>query len=221
MSRLDRTWVRVLALGAVVLGAVALATSVDLPTVTAVRGWMGDVGAVSWVGLVLGLALALATPVPRSGLSVLVGAVAGFTAGLAVVVAGSVLGGLAGYGLSRWLGRAAVVRLAGSRWERVEQVLDRRGLVAVITARVLPVVPFVAVSYAAGLTGIRLGAYTVGTAVGVLPGSVAYVAIGSSAAAIAAWTPFAWPAVLVLAVVLLSGLALSTARRRRRQAPRS
>jgi uncharacterized membrane protein YdjX (TVP38/TMEM64 family) len=223
MPLLDRTWVRLLALCAMVLGAVALATVVDLPSIAAVRAWIDDVGPISWVGLVLGLAVALATPLPRSGLSVLIGAVAGFSAGLAVVVGGSVLGALAGYGLSRWLGRAAVVRLAGVRWERMEQVLDRRGVLTVVTARVMPVVPFVAVSYAAGLAGLRLGAYTVGTAVGVLPGSVAYVAIGASSAALTVWTPSApvWSTVLVLVLVLLSGLALGTRLRRLRRAPQS
>ena len=82
---------------------------------------------------------------------------------------------------------------------------------AVLTARVMPVVPFVAVSYAAGLLGVRLAAYTVGTAIGVLPGSVAYVAIGSSAAVWRAWTPsVGWPTVAVVVLVLVGGLALGT-----------
>jgi uncharacterized membrane protein YdjX (TVP38/TMEM64 family) len=216
MPLLDRTWVRVVALGTAVLGAVALATLVDLPSITAMRAWMGDVGPIAWVGLVLGLAVALTTPAPRSGLSILVGAVVGFPAGLAVVVGGSLLGALAGYGLSRWLGRAAVVRLAGARWQRLERALDRRGVLAVLTARVMPVVPFVAVSYAAGLAGIRLGAYVVGTVLGVLPGSVAYVTIGASATALTVWTPSAWSTVVVL-LVLLGGLALTTTLRRRRR----
>jgi uncharacterized membrane protein YdjX (TVP38/TMEM64 family) len=219
MPLLDRTWVRVVALCAAVLGAMALAMLVDLPSITAVRAWMRDVGPIAWVGLVLGLAVALATPAPRSGLSVFVGAVVGFPAGLAVVVGGSVLGALAGYGVSRWLGRAAVVRLAGPRWQRLERVLDRRGVLAVLTARVMPVVPFVAVSYAAGLAGIRLGAYVVGTAVGVLPGSVAYVAIGASVTALTVWTPSAWSTVVVL-LVLLGGLMLGTMLRRLARATR-
>jgi uncharacterized membrane protein YdjX (TVP38/TMEM64 family) len=109
-----------------------------------------------------------------------------------------------------------VVRLAGARWQRLERALDRRGVLAVLTARVMPVVPFVAVSYAAGLAGIRLGAYVVGTVLGVLPGSVAYVTIGASATTLTVWTPSAWSTVVVL-LVLLGGLALTTTLRRRRR----
>ena len=63
--------------------------------------------------MVLGLALVLLAPVPRSALSVLVGLVAGFGPGLAVALAGGLLAALAAFGLSRTLGRSAATRLAG------------------------------------------------------------------------------------------------------------
>ena len=109
------TTVRAALFGLLLAAAVVLAATVDPPGLTDVRGWLDDGGPAAWLLLVVGLAVALLTPAPRSALSVLVGAVAGFFAGLAVVVAAGVLGGLAGYGLSRWLGRPAVARMAGDR----------------------------------------------------------------------------------------------------------
>lgn len=45
--------------------------------------------------------------------------------------------------------------------------------------RLVPIVPFTAINYTAGLTGVRLRDYTLGTAVGIIPGTVANVALGT------------------------------------------
>ena len=199
-------WARAAILVLLLVVSVAAATTIDLPTLPDLRRWLGDPGPGTWSAMVVGLSLALLTPVPRSALSVLVGAVAGFPLGLAAVVLAGVVGGLAGYALSRWLGRSALLRVSGDRLSRVDAVLGRRGVLAVMTARALPMVPFVLVSYAAGLSAVRLVPYTVGTAVGVLPGSVLYVAVGASAAAWAA----PWP-ITTLLIGLVAGVVLATA----------
>jgi uncharacterized membrane protein YdjX (TVP38/TMEM64 family) len=137
--------------------------------------------------------------------------------GLAVVVLAGVLGGLGGYGISRWLGRPIVVRLAGRRLHSIDRVLEQRGFLAVLVARLLPVVPFMVVSYAAGLTRIPLTTYAVGTAVGVVPGSVLYVAAGAALSLPGSWTtPWLWGS--ALAAVLLTTASVMAIRRRRGRA---
>jgi uncharacterized membrane protein YdjX (TVP38/TMEM64 family) len=91
----DSTWVRAAVLGLVVALGLVLALTVDLPSVDAVRAWVDGAGGAAWAAMVLGLALVLLAPVPRSALSVLLGVVAGFGPGLAVALAGGLLGGLA------------------------------------------------------------------------------------------------------------------------------
>ncbi|SEM01476.1 hypothetical protein SAMN04515665_12630 [Blastococcus sp. DSM 46786] len=108
MSRLPWwLWVRVLAVLVLILIGTVLAVSLELPSVEDVHAWLAQGGWASWVTVVLGVALALLTPVSRTALSILLGAVAGFPAGLAVALSGGMLGGLAGFALSRWLGRDA------------------------------------------------------------------------------------------------------------------
>jgi uncharacterized membrane protein YdjX (TVP38/TMEM64 family) len=178
--------------GAVLLVVLAAAVTavlvVDLPDAAAVRSWLTDTGPAGSVLLVLGVALALVGPVPRTALSLLLGAVLGFWGGLVVAVAGGVLGGLAAFGLSRALGREAVTRLAGWRRAAVDRALGGRGLGAVVVAR-LPPISFALVSHAAGLTGVRLGPYTAGTALGILPGTVLHVGVGASAVSLPGWVP--------------------------------
>ena len=194
--------------------AVLAAATVEPPSVADVRDWLERVGPAAWVLLVLGLSLALVTPAPRSALSVAVGVVAGFWAGLLVVVLAAVLGGLAGYTLSRWLGREAVLRLAGSGLSRFERRLDRRAFLALVVARVSPI-PFVVVSYAAGLSGVRLAPYVLATSVGALPGSVLYVGIGTSLTVVGGWAT-GWPAAWALGALVVVGLSGATWGRRRR-----
>jgi uncharacterized membrane protein YdjX (TVP38/TMEM64 family) len=161
----------------------AVAVVVDVPDVGTLRDWLTERGPLGWTALVAGLALATLAPVPRTALSVLAGVLAGFWAGLALALSSGVLGGLAGFALARWLGREAVTRLAGPRLARADALLSRRGTLAVLTGRLVPVVPFTLVSYAGGLSGIRLRDYLTGTAVGLVPGTVLHVAIGATVGA--------------------------------------
>jgi uncharacterized membrane protein YdjX (TVP38/TMEM64 family) len=204
-------WLRAAAL--VVLLAVAglVALAVDLPSVGQARSWVDGVGI--WA-LVLGLAVLLLAPVPRSATSVLVGFVAGFWTGVGIAFAGGLLAALGAFGLSRGLGRSAVARLAGPRLSRIDGFVADRGFTAVLTGRLVPVVPFVALSYGAGLTGVRFAPYLLGTALGLVPSTVVQVGLGASAEFVVdRVTP--WLMVPLVAVVLAAVVGVLAWRRRR------
>ena len=209
-------WLRAAALVVLlVLGAI-LALALDLPDVDEARTWLDGAGAGGWSAMVLGVALVLVAPVPRSAVSAAVGLVAGFGPGLAVAFTGGLLAALAAFGLSRTLGRSAAIRLAGRRLDRVDALMDRRGFVAVLTGRLLPMVPFVILSYGAGLTALRWGPYAAGSAVGLVPSTVVQVGVGASAGAIVAGaTPLTVVPALV-AAVLLAALCAGAWHRRKR-----
>ena len=174
-----RAWLRFALLGLLLVVATVVALTVDRPGVPALRGWLDGAGPLGWAAVVLGVSGALMTPVPRTALSVLLGAAAGFPAGLAVAVVAGWLGGIGGFVLGRHLGRDAVARVAGRRLARADQLFRDRGFLAVVLARMSPV-PFWVVSYAAGLSSIRWLPATLGTVVGVVPGAVLHVGIGAS-----------------------------------------
>lgn len=174
-----RAWLRFALLGLLLVVATVVALSVDRPGVPALQGWLDGAGPLGWAAVVLGASGALMTPVPRTALSVLLGAAAGFPAGLAVAVVAGWLGGMGGFVLGRHLGRDAVARVAGRRLARADRLFRDRGFLAVVLARMSPV-PFWVVSYAAGLSSIRWLPATLGTVVGVVPGAVLHVGIGAS-----------------------------------------
>lgn len=80
-------------------------------------------------------------------------------------------------------------------------------------------VPFMLVSYAAGLAGVRLAPYAVGTAVGVLPGSILYVGVGTSLPLLSSWAP-SWPVSVLLVALTAMSLAAVTLWHRRRASAR-
>ncbi|MCW2696293.1 MAG: hypothetical protein JWR62_1378 [Modestobacter sp.] len=162
-----------------VLAGCVAAVVVDVPDVAGLRGWLAERGPLGWVALLVGSAVATLAPIPRTAVSVLAGVMAGFGAGLALALAGGILGALAGFAVARGLGREAVTRLAGPRLARADALLAHRGVLAVLTGRLVPVIPFAVVSYAGGLSGIRLRDYLVGSALGLVPGTVVHVAIGA------------------------------------------
>jgi uncharacterized membrane protein YdjX (TVP38/TMEM64 family) len=199
-----------------VLVGCAVALLVDIPDVPTLRGWLDSLGAPGWAALLVGLALATLAPVPRTALSVLAGVLAGFWGGLALALGSGVLGALAGFGLARWLGRETVTRLAGPRLARADALLSERGMLAVLTGRLIPVTPFTLVSYAGGLSGIRLRSYLAGSALGLVPGTVLHVTIGATVGAVG---DTGGPVLLLSLVPLtlaLAALVVARVRHRRR-----
>lgn len=87
--------------------------------------------------------------------------------------------------------------------ERVDHLLARRGVAAVLAGRLIPVVPFTAINYVAGLSGVRLGHFMIGTAVGIVPGTLGSVAVGAFGSRLASW-PFVAPYIAVVAAVMVA-----------------
>lgn len=205
--------VRAALLAVLVGAAVVVAVLVGVPDVAALRAGIAAAGAAAPVLFVLLYAAVSFAPVPKNILSVLGGLLFGLLAGVGLVLVGALLGAGAAFGLGRVLGRAAVERLTGTGVARVDELVRRRGLLAVLGLRLVPVVPFTALNYAAGLTAVRVRDYAVGTALGMLPGTVTFVALGAYGS-----SPGSWPFVLaVLALVGLVAGGVTVAHRVRRR----
>ncbi len=139
----------------------------------------GPAGAAVFVA---GYAALVLIPSPAAVLTILAGALFGLGVGIALAWTGAMLGALGGFAIGRLLGRDAIDRMLGGRLADADRVLRAHGLAAVLAVRLLPLFPFTAINYAAGLLRVRARDYTLGTAVGILPGAAAYAAVGASGA---------------------------------------
>jgi uncharacterized membrane protein YdjX (TVP38/TMEM64 family) len=215
-TALQGTWPRAASLGLVIGVGLILAATVGVPSVDAVRSTVDAAGAAGWAVLVVGTALLLLAPVPRSALSVVVGVLLGFGGGLAVAFAGGLLGAVGAFALSRTLGRETVQRLAGPRLVRFDALMTGRPFVSVLLGRLMPVLPFFALSYGAGLLGIRFAPYFAATAVGLLPSTTVQVGIGASVGFVVSGGSMLALLPAVAGALALTAIAAITWRRRRR-----
>ena len=197
------------AIGLAALAVPAAVLSADVETLLGLLQSARGAGAAGHVVFILLYAACTLTPLPRSVLSTAAGAMFGFWWGLPLVYLGSLLGASVGFWLARRLGRDVVRRLSGPRTAALNERLARRGLVTVLGARVAPVVPFTAVNYAAGLSDINRRTYLLGTAVGIVPGTITYVAMGAFALA-----PLPWPFKFAAGGLLIVGMTVVLLRRR-------
>ena len=167
------------ALVLIVLGAVGLALMLGTPDIAAMRSRVdaaGMWGPALFFALYTGLAL---IPCPKALLTAAGGALFGLWAGAALSLAGALVGAVISFGVGRLLGRDAVDRLIRGRLARVDALLSDHGLSAVLVVRLVPLVPFIAINYASGLSGVRFRHYVLGSALGMVPGSLAYAALGA------------------------------------------
>jgi uncharacterized membrane protein YdjX (TVP38/TMEM64 family) len=151
--------------------------------------------------------------VPGSLLTLGAGAVFGVVRGCLYVSIASTLGATCAFLVGRHLARDWVERrIAGHpAFNAMDQAVAADGWKIVGLARLSPVLPFVLLNYALGLTRISLKGYVLASWIGMLPGTVMYVYLGSLARAgtgngeqtPAQWAFYAVGLVATVAVTLL------------------
>lgn len=141
--------------------------------------WLRGLG--PWAGVAgLGLLVSdIVLPVPSTIVMSALGATYGFWIGGCLAALGSMLAGIAAYGLARWAGRPAAIWVAGEEGlERTEELFARQGSWLVLTSRWLPILPE-AVACLAGLARMPFRAFVGALAVGSLPLGFTFAWIGT------------------------------------------
>ncbi len=198
-----RALIRLSIFAAVLVLVVVIEIVGGVPTRAEVERWVDQAGPFAPGFFVLIYAFTTLFPVPKNLLSVLAGLVFGMWLGLALVWGAAMLGAVAAFAIGRLLGREAVEQLTGARVAAIDDILTRHGLLSMIGVRLVPVLPFTAINYTAGLTGLPLGSYVSGTAIGIIPGTVAFVALGAYSTNLGSWPIIA--AVTALIVLTVGG----------------
>jgi uncharacterized membrane protein YdjX (TVP38/TMEM64 family) len=110
------------------------------------------------------------------------GTLAGLAKTVAAVSVGSTLGASAAFLAGRYLARGWVERkvAASPRFRAIDSAVGIQGWKIVLLARLSPVFPFNLLNYAFGLTGVRFRDYLLASWIGMLPGTILYVYLGST-----------------------------------------
>jgi phosphatidylserine/phosphatidylglycerophosphate/cardiolipin synthase-like enzyme/uncharacterized membrane protein YdjX (TVP38/TMEM64 family) len=140
--------------------------------------------------------------------------------GAGYALLGAELSAIASFALGHLLGNEALRRIAGSKVNRISQAIARRGVLTIITLRIVPVAPFSVINIIAGATAIRLRDFALGSFLGMIPGVVS-IAILADRLVASLREPSPQSILILLAaivLVILSLLALRQWSRRKRQA---
>lgn len=198
-----RARVRLIGIAVFLFLAFALAYSFNYPSLTAIQGDVRQIGFLAPLMFILVYAVATLFFVPKNLLSIVAGGTFGMIPGMLFVLAGATVGSVIAFLGARKIGRSSVERLAGRRLSQLDTRLGERPFLGILLGRLIPVVPFTLLNYAAGLSAVGFMAYLGATVLGMLPGTASYVALGAYGIHLRSWE-------FVVAILAFLGFILLT-----------
>lgn len=204
---------RIVSVGLMLLGGL-VAAWLFLPIQEYLFGfaeWMSDLGTAGIASYVVIYTVVTLAMGPVWALSVAAGVAFGI--GALLLVLPSALGSAAAaFLVARYLARDRIAPYIRSRarLEAIDWAVEEHGIKSVLLLRLSPLLPYGAKSYFFGLSRVKLLAYLVGTAVGILPGSALYVSIGAAGQAPARGGPGNATEWTILVVGLSAAAAMVT-----------
>lgn len=144
---------------------------------------LGPPAAIAFIGI---YALATIAFFPGSILTIGGGVLFGVFWGSIYVFLGATLGATGAFLVGRYLARDWVKGKIEQypKFKAIDQAVKQDGLKIAVLTRLSPIFPFVLLNYAYGITGVSLRDYVWGC-LGMIPGTVLYVYIGSLAGSLA------------------------------------
>src|SRR5258706_3107778 len=139
---------------------------------------LGPWGPVIFIGLYV---VATVLFVPGSVLTLGAGAVFGVALGSVCVSISATLGATAAFLVGRYLARDAIARKIekNEKFATIDRAVADEVWKIVLLTRLSPVFPFKLLNYACGLTRVKLSQYVLASWIGMIPGTVMYVYLGS------------------------------------------
>lgn len=151
---------------------------IDVPQIVKLIQSLGGWGVAGSIGLMV---LHTLIPFPAEILTMANGMVYGTFWGIVITWVGAMLGAYIGFGLTRLFGRPFVAKVVGrDRLRQLDAWVLKQGIVPLLLARLIPLISFNLLNYAAGMTKLDWWSFTWTTGLGILPMTVVMVVMGSS-----------------------------------------
>lgn len=132
--------------------------------------WLLSTGAWAPLAVIVLMVVHSFVPFPAEILALCAGAVFGTLLGAVLIWTGAMLGALVAFGIARGLGRKPLrAVLSGAQLRQMDAWTEERGALALLAARLIPLIAFNLINYAAGLTRVRVWTFVWTTALGILP----------------------------------------------------
>ncbi len=123
---------------------------------------------------------------PVAALALAGGLLFGLVRGSIYTFVGAILNCALMFLLARYVGREKIRALVRKKlpqpWQRrLEGLGGREGALLLVILRLIPAVPYNLINYAFGLTEMKLSTYLIFSAIGIIPGTLAFINIGDKA----------------------------------------
>lgn len=193
----------------------------ELVSVERVRAWLADMRASAFVPALLVAAYVAGglVSMPITVLNAATVIVFGPWLGFAYAMAGSLVSACVLFFAGRALGAQVIRRFSSGLVHRVAHAVGRRGFLAVLTVRMVPVAPFTVINVVAGAMPVRLRDFVLGTLAGMLPGTAVLAAFGDRVEKVL--TDPSTHNLVVLGLILAAWLALTAVMHRAVEALRA
>lgn len=148
---------------------------------TSLSQWIESLGYLGPIVFIATYAIATVAFIPGSVLTLGAAAVFGFGWGLLWVTIGANIGANFAFLVGRYFARDAISKQieGNQRFEAIDRAVENEGWKIVGLTRLSPAFPFSLLNYAFGLTNVRWAEYSLATLIGMIPGTILFVYIGS------------------------------------------
>ncbi len=147
---------------------------------TQLQAWLKQGGI--WTPIIYTVLYTVATVLvlPSTALNLTGGAIFGLWWGTFWTSLAAIIAAVVAFTFTRTVGREMVAQKLAGRWQAMDAEISQGGLFYMFAIRLLPLIPYGLVNFAAGLTSIRFRDYLLGTILGTVPGILPFVMLGSS-----------------------------------------
>jgi uncharacterized membrane protein YdjX (TVP38/TMEM64 family) len=149
---------------------------------TSALNWINDLGPLAAIVFMVIYMVATVLFAPASILTLGAGVVFGVLKGSLYVYIAASIGASLAFLVGRYVARGWVEKqIEGNpRFKAIDQAVAEEGMKIVLLTRLSPIFPFNLLNYAYGLTKVTFRDYVIGT-LGILPGTIMFVYVGSLA----------------------------------------
>ena len=174
---------RTIAIGLAVatLVVVAIALRPSTRDLEAMAGWVRASGATGALLLAIAYVAGTLAALPIAAVTMLAGYAYGVGTGLAIVVPVALASSIASFAIGRTLLRARLEQRLqrDRRFAAIDRALGASGFRITLLVRLSPVLPFGVLNYVLAATSVRPRAYVAATALGIVPGTLVYLYLGT------------------------------------------
>ncbi len=168
--------------------------------------WLQKMGI--WAPIIYILIYSIATIciLPSTPLNLSGGAIFGSVWGTVWTSIAAILAAVLSFGFSRTIGRNVVEQKLAGKWQSIDREMQQGGFFYMFAIRLLPLIPYGMVNFAAGLTSIKFRDYFFGTLLGTVPGILPFVMMGAGLTALKQGNVLP-----ILVALALTGMLVGTA----------